>query len=64
MTETQKEVLGALVTGALLIGAAAGWWMFYIHPRDQFLGQVMTCMADGSQAEYDRCAELVRANKS
>lgn len=59
LTETQKEALGAAVAAVLFVGAAGAWWAFYVQPRDQFLGEVMACMDDGTQAEYDRCAKLV-----
>lgn len=64
LTEKQKEAAGAAVALTLLLVGAIAWWVFYIHPRDEFLGEVMACMEDSSKAEYQRCVEFVRAEVS
>jgi hypothetical protein len=35
-------------------------WGYWVHQRDAFLNEVMDCMTDMSEEEYNRCADVVR----
>ena len=51
--------LSSLVAFAILLVGAAAWWAFYVHPHDQFMGEILACMEYNSRAEFSRCESEV-----
>jgi len=62
MTDQQKENLGLAGFTLMALSLAVGWYVLWVRPHDEFLGQVMACTQDASQAEYARCAEVVQVS--
>ena len=62
MTEQQQERLGLAGATLTVLSLTVGWYVLWIRPHDEFIGQVMACTQDASRAEYARCVEVVQVS--
>ena len=60
MTDFSRDLLGLTLTLMLVLSA---WFFLYIHPREVFLHQVMSCMVktdpngDHPETSYRKCKD-------
>ena len=54
---------GAAIMLAVILIFAITWYMLVVKPRDEVFAQIMDCMEDNSQSEYDRCVDHLRPGK-
>ena len=54
----QDDLIG-IVLLSMCFAVLMASWMYWVNQRDEFLGEVMDCMVEVTEFEYNRCATTV-----
>ena len=53
-------IKGTAILITIMLLFSITWYMLWVKPRSEVFAQIMDCMEDGSQEEYDRCFEHLK----